>query len=173
MRIYYKNIKYEEINIIEEGIKKKYNKRIKEYKLLFRGRRDGFGAKDFHSKCDGISYTVTFVKTKEGRRFGGFTDAIWDQSNSYKSGSNGFIFSLDNKEIYYNKNSSRNIYCGSNDGPTFGGGNDFYISDNCDKNNKSYDNSNHSYDTNGKKYALAGTEYFYVEDYEVYKIELE
>ena len=57
--------------------------------------------------------------------------------------------------------------------PTFGGGHDFCISDKCDKNNNSYDDSNHSYDTNGKKYALAGTRNFYVENYEVYQIELE
>ena len=47
------------------------------------------------------------------------------------------------------------------------------FSDNCDKNNISYDKSGISYDTKGKKYALAGTCNFYVEDYEVYKIELE
>ena len=148
------------------------NKRIKEYRLLFKGKRDGFGSKDFHSKCDNKSYTVSFVKSKEGRRFGGFTDVEWDQSNSYKKGSNGFIFSLDNNEIYYNKNSNHNIYCCSNDGPAFGRGHDFCISDNCDK-NRSYDNSCHSYNIKGKNYALAGKEYFYVEDYEVYKIELE
>ena len=80
---------------------------------------------------------------------------------------------MDNNEIYYNKDSNYNIYCSSNYGPTFGGGYDFHISNNCDKNNNSYDNSGHSYDTKGKKYALAGTYNFYVEDYEVYKIELE
>ena len=166
-------IKYEELYLIEEGIKKNLNKRIKEYKLLFKGKRDGFESKDFHSKCDNKSYTVSFVKSKEGRRFGGFTDVKWDQSGSWKKGSNGFIFSLDNNEIYYNKDSNCNIYCNSNCGPTFGGGFDFYLSNNCDKNNNSFDNSSNSYDTKGKKYALAGREYFYVEDYEVYKIELE
>ena len=80
---------------------------------------------------------------------------------------------MDNNEIYYNKDSNCNIFCYSDYGPTFGGGHDFRIYDNCDKNNKSYDNSGHSYDTKGKKYALAGTYNFYVEDYEVYKIELE
>ena len=110
---------------------------------------------------------------KEGRRFDGFTDVEWDQSDRFKEGSNGFIFSLDNNEIYYNKDSNYNIYCYSDCGQTFGGGADFCISDNCDKNNNSYDNSGFSYDTKGKKYALAGTNKFYVEDYEVYKIELE
>ena len=80
---------------------------------------------------------------------------------------------MDNKEIYYNKHSNYNIGCYSNCGPLFGGGADFYISNNCDKNNDSSDNSGCSYDIKGKKYALAGTFHFYVEDYEVYKIELE
>ena len=45
-----KNIKYEELDlIIEERIW------IKEYRLLFKGKRDGFGSKDFHSKCDNKS----------------------------------------------------------------------------------------------------------------------
>ena len=100
---------------------------IKEYKLLFKGKRDGFGSKDFHSKCDYKSYTVSFVKSKEGRRFGGFTDVEWDQSDSFKKGSNGFIFSLDNNEIYYNKNSNYNIRCYSNYDPIFGGHDFCYI----------------------------------------------
>ncbi len=165
-------IKYEELDLIEEGIRKNFNKRIKEYRLLFKGKRDGFGSKDFHSKCDNKSYTVSFVKSKEGRRFGGFTDVEWDQSDSYKKGSNGFIFSLDNNEIYYNKD-NYNIGCNEGWGPAFGGRPDFLISDNCNKINESCDNSGDSYDTKGKKYALAGREFFYVEDYEVYKIELE
>ena len=61
----------------------------------------------------------------------------------------GFIFSLDNNKIYYNKNSNCNIVCLSNYGSILGGGADFVISDNCDKNNKSYDGSGCSYDRNG------------------------
>ena len=79
---------------------------------------------------------------------------------------------MDNNEIYYNKDSNYNVGCYSNCGPIFGGGFDFCIYDNSDKNNKSYDNSGCFYDTKGKEYALAGTYHFYVEDYEVYKIEL-
>ena len=70
---------------------------------------------------------------------------------------------MDNNEIYYNKNSNYNIFCRSDLGPTFGGY-DFYIYDNCDKNNNSFDNSGDSYDTKGKEYALAGTYNFYVEE---------
>ena len=140
---------------------------------MYRASRDGFATSNFHSKYDGKSYTVTFVETLIGRRFGGFTDQSLDQSNNYKTGSNGFIFSLDNKEIYYNKNSSYNIYCNSGYGPSFGGGHDFYLCNNCNTSYSSYDNSDHSYQTNGKKYAMAGTNNFYVKDYEVYQISLD
>ena len=168
-----KIIRYDELCIINEGIKTKLNKKIKNYRLLFRASNDGFQASKFHSKCDGQNYTLTFVITTLGRRFGGFTDQAWDSSSGNKGGSNGFIFSLDNKEIYYSKNSSYNIYCGNGYGPTFGGGFDFYLCDNCNNSNSSYNNSDHSYNTYGKKNAVAGNYNFYVKDYEVYKIDLE
>lgn len=164
-------IKYDELNIIEEGIEYKLKKSIKGYKLLFKASKDGYGVKDFHSKCDNKSNTITLVKTTIGRRFGGFTDQSWDQSNNYKSGSNGFLFSLDYKEIYYNKNSSYNIYPRPGYGPYFGSS-DFYIGDNCNSGYNSSDGSNSCYNTNGKTYALAGNSSFIVEDYEVYQLTL-
>ena len=166
-------MKYFELNLIETGIKKKQNKTIKKFTLLFKASRNGYSSSNFHSKCDGKNNTVTLVETLNGRRFGGFTDAQWDQSSSYKTGSNGFIFSLDNNEIYYNKDNRYNIYCNSSYGPTFGGGNDFYICDSCNSSNSSGDNSGHSYETNGKQYALAGSNNFLVRDYEVFQLELQ
>ena len=162
-----------ELNLIEKGVQKNLKKKINKYTLLFRASRDGYKASNFHSKCDGKSNTVTLVETMTGRRFGGFTDAQWDQSSSYKTGSNGFVFSLDNNEIYYNKDNSYNIYCNSSYGPTFGGGNDFYICDSCNSSNSSYDNSGNSYETNGKQYALASSYNFLVRDYEVFQLELQ
>ena len=166
-------IKYNEFNFIESAIRKTLGKNIKYYKLIFRASRNGYRAEDFHEKCDGKDNTIVFVQARNGRRFGGYTEAKWDKSNGYKSGINGFLFSLDNKEIYYNKKDNYGIYCYSDKGPSFGGGHDLFINDNCNKDNENYDNSDHSYDTLGKKYALAGTKYFYVEDYEVYQLDLE
>ena len=161
-------LKFDEISLIEEGVKKKLSKNIKEYKLIFKASKDGFRVKDFHNYCDGKDNTLTLVKTKTGRRFGGFTDQKWDQSGSNKSGSNGFLFSLDFKEIYYNNNSSYNIQGNSSYGPYFG--NDFYIGDNCNSGYNSSDSSNCYYTTNSKTYALAGENKYIVEDYEVYQI---
>ena len=166
-------MKYNELFLIKDGIKNKLKKNIKKCNLLFKASINGFGSSNFHSLCDGKNNTLTLVETTAGRRFGGFTDAQWDKSSSYKTGSNGFIFSLDNKEIYYNKNSDYNIYCNSNRGPTFGGGHDFVICNNCNNSNESYDDSGNSYDTNGKKYALVGQSNFLVKDYEVYQLDLE
>ena len=165
-------LKLNELILIEKGVLKNLNKKVKKYTLLFRATRDGFRASNFHSKCDGKNNTLTLVETTTGRRFGGFTDAQWDQSSSYKTGSNGFIFSLDKNEIYYNKNQSNNIYCYSAYGPTFGGGHDFYINDSCNSNNSS-ENSGSSYETNGKKYVLSGNSSFLVQNYEVYQLELQ
>ena len=38
--------------------------------LLYRGSLHGFGALDFHSRCDGVAKTLTVIKTKEGYLFG-------------------------------------------------------------------------------------------------------
>ena len=165
-------IKYNEFNFIESAVRKTLGKNIKYYRLIFRASRNGYRAENFHENCDGKNNTIVFIQARNGRRFGGFTEAKWDKSNGYKSGEHGFLFSLDNKEIYYNKKNNYDIYCYSDKGPAFGGGHDLFIDDNCNKDNESYDNSDHSYNT-GKKYALAGTKYFYVEDYEVYQLDFE
>ncbi len=166
-------IRYDEFNFIESAVRKTMNKNVKFFNLLYRGSRNGFRAQDFHEKCDGKKNTITVIQARNGRRFGGFTHAKWDKSNGYKTDEKGFLFSLDSKDVYANKKDNYGIYCYNDKGPAFGGGHDLFIDDNCNKDNESYDNSNHSYETYGKKYALAGTKYFYVEDYEVYELDLE
>ena len=168
-------IKKEECNLIEEGIKHNFNKSIKGYELLLRGSRDGFQSKDFHQKCDNQSFTITLIETKEGKRFGGFTEEVWDQSDSYKKAPKSFLFSFDNKEIYYCKEGKNAICCYLNNDKNilgFGEGHDFKLFENCNDNCLSYDKSGDSFNTNEKEYALAGREHFYVKDYEVHKIYL-
>ena len=61
-------------------------------------------------------------------------------------------------------------------GPTFGGGNDLRISDNCHVNTNSYSKLGYTYklptgyvyDTDQAKRLLAGTYYFKVDEYEVF-----
>jgi hypothetical protein len=66
--------------------------------LLYRGSRDGFGAADFHAKCDDKGDTVTIVKSTEGYIFGGYSDQSWKSNgyDCYKSSSCAFLFSIVN-----------------------------------------------------------------------------
>jgi hypothetical protein len=55
------------------------------WSLLYRGTRDGFGSKDFHSKCDNHSKTLTLLKAKGSEFiFGAFTAVNWDSSSGWK-----------------------------------------------------------------------------------------
>lgn len=149
--------------------------------LLYRGSRDGFTAKAFHSNCDFIRNTLTIVKSGSNI-FGGFTSATWDGSaNTYKPDNNAFIFSLRNNlnrpMVMKMKSTSASnaIYSNPTYGPTFGRGNDFMISDSSNVNSNSYSNLGHSYEfslytagTSSAQSFLAGAYQFKVNELEVY-----
>ena len=165
--------KESELDFVKETIKENLNlnKTIEEIKFipLFSTSREGDSASQFHSKCDGKSNSLVLVKTKAGKRFGGFTSLHWSYaSNNYANDSNSFLFSLDNRECY-KYNSGYGIYCYTSYGPTFGGGFDLYLSNNCLNNNSSSTNQS-SFNYNGKNYALNGSSSFIVEVYEVYQV---
>ena len=73
--------KYNAFDLINEGLRKKLNKKIKNYELIFQASKDGFKSKDFHNKCDYKSNTVSFILTKEKKIIGGFTDVSWDSES--------------------------------------------------------------------------------------------
>jgi hypothetical protein len=52
--------------------------RGKRLALLWRGSRDGFGARDFHKRCDGHANTLVLIQDTVGNIFGGFTPVEWD-----------------------------------------------------------------------------------------------
>jgi hypothetical protein len=56
-------------------LKKLFANKLFITKLLFRGSRDGWRAKDFHSRCDGVSFTISLFRIKNGPCIGGFTNA--------------------------------------------------------------------------------------------------
>jgi len=143
-------------------------------KLLWKGTVDGFGASTFHNKCNNQGTTVTVVLSESNFIFGGFTTKSWAGNNAYTHDPEAFIFSLTHKtKLSKQKNPSYSIYCSSNHGPTFGGGHDIYICDNCNIDNSNYSNGNHTYDlpqgVNNKTY-LAGAHNFKVKDIEVYSV---
>lgn len=97
------------------------------WSLLYRGSLHGFGAKDFHKKCDGHAHTLTIVKTIQGYIFGGFTNFQWDSISYWQLDQEAFIFSLINKDNRPAKikhdpfSGNYSICCGATHGPVFGG----------------------------------------------------
>ena len=111
--------KAEDIEFLNERFKLK-NPTIStiDYKLLYRGTRDGDRAKDFHDRINGISKTLCVVKTPKGL-FGGYTEATWDGENCDKFDDNAFCFSLTLKKIYELIEGKDAIGCNKDYGPIF------------------------------------------------------
>ncbi|KAK8797594.1 hypothetical protein WA158_005940 [Blastocystis sp. Blastoise] len=121
----------------------------KRWKLLFRASDHDWKASEFHKYCDNQGETVTLIK-HIGRNnhiniFGGYTNQSWDSSSDWKHHSKEYLFTLSNeydipptKYDYTDYNKKFGIRCLSSYGPTFGGGGDIYISNDCHNNNNSY-----------------------------------
>jgi hypothetical protein len=152
------------------------------FNLLYRGSDDGFGAAQFHAKCDRRPNTVTFVKTSDGYVFGGFTPLSWDSVSGFKCDENreGFVFTLDNPnhlqpKIFPLKEGQKKkaICCRGSAGPIFGGY-DICIADKCNEDEVSYSNwLGYSYENDtgipGTE-VLAGKRNFKVSEIEVFEV---
>ena len=83
-------------------LKKKENGKIKEINLLYRATNDGDNCKKFFEKCGNKGPTVSIIKTKNNRIFGGFSTAEWsDKKGVIKLyDKSAFLFSIDNMQKY-------------------------------------------------------------------------
>jgi hypothetical protein len=118
--------------------------REKQFVLLWRGSRDGFGAIDFHSRCDGHANTLTLILDTDGNVFGGFTLVEWESvSGKYKCDNSlrSFLFTLKNPHntpaMTFALKPERKeyaIYAHSSYGPIFGGGCDLVVYSQCNTN---------------------------------------
>ena len=115
------------------------------WKLLYRATRDGFGAAQFHAKCDNNLKTLVVIKSTNGYIFGGYTQLDWS-GKTFKNDPNAFLFSLVNASNSPRKinrtNYPNSIFCKPTFGPTFGSGHDLYICNNSNTSNGSYSNPN-------------------------------
>jgi hypothetical protein len=141
-----------------------------EFKLIFRGSRNGFKGNKFHGICDYQSSTVTIIKVKGSNEIlGGFNPLEWKSDGKYATTNDSFLFSFDKNRGIKNhilsrvKNSKFAISNDSNRGPSFGesdlilrGRNGY---DNCACKNKSYE----------KAIRLVNSK-FTVEEYEIFQI---
>jgi hypothetical protein len=103
--------------------------RGKRFEILWRGGRDGFGAREFHRRCDGR-----------------FTPVEWELNSGCKADDSlrSFLFTLKNPRniparrfALKAEEKQRAINCGSGWGPGFGDC-DIVVSDNCNANANSF-----------------------------------
>lgn len=144
--------------------------------LIYRASDDGFRAKDFHARCDGIPNTLTIVKSTNGNVFGGFTERPW-KLNEFFNNKNGFIFSLINKDAYPFRAEciDESSFCLARYGPTFGSGKDLCLASRSNENDLSYSNfgsgyqhPNYEFGSSHAKAILAGSHRFRTVEIEVY-----
>ena len=149
-------MKGNEKDFIFKEIENKMNKRIKEMKRLYQATIDGGDPINFHSKCDNIPNTLVFVKSEGNRRFGGFTPIPWKSNGGFLQDNENktFVFSLDNKKIYYLISGRNAVYHHKERGPCFGEGYDIGIEGNPIKENKLY-TTKCSFDYKGDKQSLS------------------
>jgi hypothetical protein len=143
--------------------------------LLYRGTRDGFSASTFHSRCNRSGSTISVVKSSSGYIFGGYNPNSWESSGNFQKASGSFLFSLTNPwnipPARFPWHHGHGPLGKRNYGPTFGGGHDLHISDNCNSNNDSYTNFPCSYHSNGiGTIRFTESKYFTVSEIEVFRL---
>jgi hypothetical protein len=167
--------------------------REKQWKLLYRGSRDGFTTAAFHAKCDGRANTVTLIVATNGSVFGGFTPVPWDSAGlgpdytwyRMDSSKRSFIFTLKNPRAIAPRRFS--LKPSEDDGAVasrgffedwsglfaFGGGHDIGICENCNANDTSSSNVGNTYandTTVAGDRLLAGSRNFRVREIEVFEL---
>lgn len=152
------------------------------WKLKYRASRDGFSAKNFHEKIDGIKNTLTVIKSTSGNIFGGFANKSRTSINEYVHDPKAFIFSLVNSEnnpfkVLCSDNGAYAIPCYQSDGPSFGDGPDIYIASGsnvqtcvCDF-GVTYKHPGYQKGTMRSQTILAGSKYFQTRDIEIFIID--
>ena len=135
-------------------------------KLLFKMVRDGDSTKSFHNLCDNKGPTVTIIETDDNYLFGGFTNGSWDSDGHWANHGRDFVFSINQKKIYYKGDKGNGIECGPTYGPNFSSNGDSGI---WFKNNTLKEGIYKSdiYNTNGELYIKST---FKVKDIEIYQV---
>jgi hypothetical protein len=154
--------------------------RGRRFSLLWRGTRDGFGADEFHDRCDGHPNTLTAILDTDGNIFGGFTPLEWEGGgwhSPWDESLMSFLFTLKNPHgiparrfPLQEEEKSRAIVCNSEWGPDFW---NIYVADQCNDNmdSGSYLGSSYVNDTgvDGNTF-FTGAKHFQVKEIEVIEV---
>ena len=78
-------------------------------------------ASSFHQKCNGISPTVSIIKTTKGYKFGGYTEKKWENNSGgiWIKDDKSFVFSFDHMKIYNHIQGKDAVLHNNEFGPTF------------------------------------------------------
>ena len=112
---------YREFDFIINYLKNKFDKEIINSIRIYRATEDGDKADDFHRLCDGNTNIIVLIKTKDGKKIGGYTSIGFNNYNQSNLDDTAFIFSIDKREIYPNIKGKNAIESYYNLGPTFSG----------------------------------------------------
>ena len=110
-RILYKKKDFDLVNEYLESI---YEEKKIRYKLIYRASEDGAFGKIFKNKVSRTKRTLIIISTKNNKTFGGFTEALWNNSNTTRKDEKAFCFSLDKNKIYKSKKYVYPKYCKEN-----------------------------------------------------------
>ena len=146
------------------------------FTLLYKASEDGDDVKTFHNLCDNMGNTVTLIVTEDNWIFGGYTDVVWESDDdpsywSYRHSNQSFLFSITLHKKYPIVLRDKAIFCSSMNGPTFGYGFDFALSNKFLTKEStcnapfSYGNMERNNEFNG------GKKMFIVKEVEVFRIE--
>jgi len=167
-----KEEKYKLISWISETGK------IKGIRLLYSAKKDGDEYSSFYNKCSNISPTLSLIKTKKGRKFGGFTFGKWDDKEGtlIQEDSKAFLFSLDNMKNYKILKSNFAIFSASDHSSFLAYGNNgdgdgcgIYLRNNYLTKGGHENHASKVYNVDSP-YCLSTEENFEIEEVEVYNI---
>ena len=112
---------YSEIDFIIKYLQNKFNKKMVDGIRIYQASVNGAKSEDFHSACDGTTNVIVLIKTKDGKKFGGYTSVGFNSFNRSCYDDTAFIFSIDKREIYPNIKGKYAIESYYNLGPCFSG----------------------------------------------------
>ena len=140
--------------------------------LLYKASVDTDKAEAFHRKCDNAKSSIVLIKTKNGKRFGGYTSCDWGGQSIEKKDDNAFVFSFDKMEIYDIIPGENAIGCYPAYGPIFLGCQIRIYDDAFTKGGTTFQ-KNLNYKTNEDYELTGGLQKFQIKEIEVYGVELE
>ena len=159
-----------ELELISRKICKNKNKVSLD--LLYKASIDSDKAAVFHKKCDKAKSSLVLVKSKNGKRFGGYTTQDWRGDSIEKKDENAFVFSLDKMRIYNIIPGEDAIGCYPKFGPVFLGCQIRLYDEFFTKGGTTFEKGM-NYSTEEDFELTGGLKKFEVKDVEVYSVELE